>query len=296
MHRNYLVAGFIALALVCACSPGYVTPPPAVGGGGGGQESLSSSAQTITLPTVSNIASTITVAGTGTVTASDSATSPSGTPTISAAAPRLRSDGSTTNTPVLFITVTAVTAVTLSSWPAISLALPSAPSGTYYEAEWTGSQWINIPGGKAATVDGRQCELPGDHRFAADRNRTGRHVVPCCVHRLSARFAGAVELAVVEPLELALVESVELAVLESVEFAVIEPLELAVIESVEFADIDSNGVSDGHSNGDSYASSDAHPDANPSCKPRVAVTYCNRLCELHRDRGGICRQLHSCVE
>lgn len=146
--RKLLLGVFIALSVaVVACSGGSPsTPYPSNPGIG------SSSNGTITIPQATGLAvGTVSLSGTGTLAASQSLSNPSATKVLDIKS-RLKPSqtGSSGNTPVCYVTITASTAATISS---ISLQVaPSSPppAGSYYLAIWTGTQWLAE--GEAGTV------------------------------------------------------------------------------------------------------------------------------------------------
>jgi hypothetical protein len=137
--RQTLVAlGIAGLALVAACSGGSPNanyPAPLVGSG-----SLTSGLA-ITMPSTSGLAvGTVTLNGSGTVSATQSTTNPTGTAVLTS---KQRQSIPTGQTPAAYVTITASGAVTLSSVTIAVAPQPPVTGGTYSLAYWNGSQWVS---------------------------------------------------------------------------------------------------------------------------------------------------------
>lgn len=155
--RVPLRSAFAVLALTVfgvACSSTSAPVPTNAALNPPGAVTLGSTAgQTYDLPSSSAGSGTVSYpSGSGTVTASDSASAPSGVPALppqsvarsSASAARAAS-ASTTNTPLIYLTYTAgAGGATLSGIPGVTVTFSAAPTGTLYEAYYNGTQWVTV--------------------------------------------------------------------------------------------------------------------------------------------------------
>jgi len=116
----------------CAGPPGSTVQDPLPHGTG-----LSTSGSAVTGTGVSGITSTVTIAGSGNVNATESSTPPNSLPTLMSVA---RASGSTTqsvkpaaatpNTALVYLSITASAAAIISGFPSSSFTFASAPSGS----------------------------------------------------------------------------------------------------------------------------------------------------------------------
>jgi len=166
LRKHIILGAFVALGLlsVAACGGGggnnnaiitYPTP------GNLGAATVTASGATITLGATAGLAvGTVEVSGTGSVSASQSATQPGSVPalqsvvrssssTVAATSKRAASSG---NTAVAYVTVRAAAASSLAQVLLSVSPTGSIPTGTYYLAFWNGSQWVTI--GSPATISG----------------------------------------------------------------------------------------------------------------------------------------------
>lgn len=152
--RNVLLGAFGALALAAVAACGGANPSasyPAVKNLGSAS-ALTTSGVSITIPAESGLAvGTAKVAGSGSVSVTQSTSAASGVPVLSAKtrAKSVRVDD-TANTPVAYVTVTAESSASLSQVQLAVAPTSSVPSGTYYVAFWNGTQWVTV--GSPATV------------------------------------------------------------------------------------------------------------------------------------------------
>jgi hypothetical protein len=149
MRYRFMAIGgaLVALAFV-ACngssSSTYIAPPS--GSVASGALALGPSASSQAAGTANGITAVLTYpGGTGSVTATSSASAPAGTTTVSPADLR-RAQGSATSTVVYYVTISSAAGATLTGLPAAALTLTTAPIGTYQEAQFTGTTWANVSG------------------------------------------------------------------------------------------------------------------------------------------------------
>ncbi len=137
---------------VVPTSPGVTsTTPPASAQGTG----ISTSGVAVAATGASGITSSLTVAGSGTVNASESSTAPVGLASLAAAARKpesTRSTQATGNTPLVYLSITAATATTITGLPAASITFSTAPPAPVYLAYYSGSSWVTLTG--PATISG----------------------------------------------------------------------------------------------------------------------------------------------
>jgi hypothetical protein len=156
MYKKRLAALTALMALgIAACGGGGVsstpstTPPPS-------GTTVAASGTVITATGVTGTTSSVTVSGTGIVNATETATQPTGLPVLQsvarAATASVKAAAAVTNTPLVYIAISAATAATISSLPAVTATFATAPSGTVYLAYYTGSAWSTVAG--PATVSG----------------------------------------------------------------------------------------------------------------------------------------------
>ena len=153
-------AALLAVA-AAACSGGQATnyvAPPAAGSfaavTAGGPVTLSNTATVESAGTANGITGALTFgAGTGTVTSVSSATAPFGTTTVVPASKRRVVFAVATTSPtspnVYYVTITSPTGATLSGLPGVSLSFTTPAVGTYQEAEWNGTAYMNVTGATA---------------------------------------------------------------------------------------------------------------------------------------------------
>jgi hypothetical protein len=138
--RNFLLGAFgvLTLALVAACgggSPSANYPAPLVGGGS------TTAGIAIALPQATGLAvGSVTVAGSGSVSAQQSTSNPSAVSVLSF---KHRDIIPTGQTAVAYVTITATNAVTISGVTVAVAPQPPVSGGTYSLAYWNGSQWVS---------------------------------------------------------------------------------------------------------------------------------------------------------
>jgi hypothetical protein len=138
--RNFLLGAFgvLALAAIAACgggSPSTNYPAPLVGGGS------TTSGISIALPAASGLAiGSVTVAGSGSVSAQQSISNPSG---VSVLALKQRNIVPAGQTAVAYVTITATNAVSISGVTVAVAPSPPVTGGSYSLAYWNGSQWVS---------------------------------------------------------------------------------------------------------------------------------------------------------
>lgn len=157
--RKHLLGSVAAFALLvaAACSGGSSNAPtvpyPAPSGIGSGALS-SKSATSISLAPASGLGSgSVALLGSGSVTVTQSATNPTGTKVLQVKTLKAATaQASSQNSPIAYITLTASSAVTLSSISGVNVTpATTPPAGPYYLAYWNGTQWVTIGNaGKAA--------------------------------------------------------------------------------------------------------------------------------------------------
>jgi len=142
-QRLSILVAFAVLAVAAACSGGgNPTPlyPPTSGGIAG--------ASAYTFPAVNGINSTMSVTGTGTLTASSSASAPS-----VGAIPQLKQRAQTgsSNEALIYYTVTASSTLTIKAL-SVQVGFTAAPTESVYLAYWDGTEWVagSTPGAYAA--------------------------------------------------------------------------------------------------------------------------------------------------
>ena len=150
-------AALIAMA-AAACSGGqssnYVAPPAAgvAAGSVNGPVTLSTSGTIESAGTANGVTGALTFGpGTGTVTSVSSAFPPAGTSTVVPASRDRVILASATSPNVYYVTITSPGGATLSGLPAVNLALSTAAVGTYQEAQWNGTAYVNVTGATATT-------------------------------------------------------------------------------------------------------------------------------------------------
>jgi hypothetical protein len=139
--RKVLLGAFCVLTLAAVAACGGANPatsyPSASVGGGSADSNIS-----IALSSTSGLAvGSLSVGGSGSVSAQQSTTNPSA---VSALALKHRATVATGQTPVAYVTVTAKTAVTISSVTVSVAPQPALTSGTFSLAYWNGSQWVSF--------------------------------------------------------------------------------------------------------------------------------------------------------
>ncbi len=131
---------------------------------------LSSTGTALTAPGVTGVTSTVTVTGSGNVNAASSTTPPASLPAIqsaarsagTAAATATAAASATTqsvkpaatvpNTALLYISITAASASSITGLAAASYTFANAPAGSVFQAYYNGTQWVTL--GSAGTVSG----------------------------------------------------------------------------------------------------------------------------------------------
>jgi hypothetical protein len=131
-------------------------PPP-------GNLALISSVQNVAVAPVNGASGVVAVpAGTGTINVAVSGTPPNGTAALQSIARNAQSVSTAStgsDTPLVYVAISASSSATLNGVPGFTLTLPSAPSGSVFEALWNGAQWITV--GKAGTLNGTTVTLTG---------------------------------------------------------------------------------------------------------------------------------------
>jgi hypothetical protein len=156
VYKKRLAALMALVALgVAACSGnGSVTTVPVATPVPG--TAISSSGAVVTATGVNGVTSALTVNGSGSVTAAESATQPTGLPVLSsvarASADSVKAAATVTNTPLVYITFTATSAVSVAGLATSTITFGSAPAGSVYLAYYTGKAWATLAG--PATVSG----------------------------------------------------------------------------------------------------------------------------------------------
>lgn len=157
-----LVAVLI-LAAAAACSTGQTNVAPLTAGASNAVSTIGNAPYQTNA--VNGMTSYVAVSGTGSVTASASATAPTGTVALSAATRALiaHQADSTGNTPLLYYTLTATATTTITAVSYVNITMPSAPTGSTYLAYWTGTQWetVNLPTPKPGTYANGTLGIPG---------------------------------------------------------------------------------------------------------------------------------------
>lgn len=107
---------------------------------------LGATATSTAIPPAAGYSGNITLpAGSGNVSITTSATAPSGTAVLQSAT--RKGVLSSANTALLYVSVTATTAASLSGPPSLAVALAAAaPPGPYYLAQYAGGSWRTIAG------------------------------------------------------------------------------------------------------------------------------------------------------
>ena len=160
MHARFAFFGAVLLAAAlaaCGGGGGGSTPPtttptatPCATPAGGGVGFCGTTA-TATVPPVSGAMYAATMnfsAGSGTATLTASTAPPSGVATLdvahmrSSTAAKARVADSAPYTTIVYVTLTATTAVSLSSTPTFTIASPSGAAGAYYDAQ---GFWVTLP-------------------------------------------------------------------------------------------------------------------------------------------------------
>ncbi len=138
--RNFLLGAFgiLTVAVVAACggaNPSANYPAPLIGGGS------TTAGISIALPAATGLAvGSVTVAGSGSVSAQQSTSNPSAVSVLSL---KHRDIVPTGQTVVAYVTITATTAVTISGVTVAVAPSPAVTSGSYSLAYWNGSQWVS---------------------------------------------------------------------------------------------------------------------------------------------------------
>jgi len=133
-QRFTMLAAFAVVAVAAACS-GSGNPNaiyPAAPGSG------TIAGNTYQLPTINGLNSTMTIAGSGTLSATSSASAPS-VGAIPLTKQRIQTSSS--NSSLIYYTVTATSALTIKSL-AISIGFATAPTESVYLAYWNGTEWV----------------------------------------------------------------------------------------------------------------------------------------------------------
>lgn len=120
---------------------------------------ISSSGAAVSGTGVSGITSNLTVAGSGNVNASESSTPPNSLPVLSSvtrtaggSTQSLKTEATTPNAPLVYVTITASATSTISGLSGSSFTFATAPTGSVFLAYFNGTQWVSI--GPAGTVSG----------------------------------------------------------------------------------------------------------------------------------------------
>jgi len=144
------LVGVVALG-VAACGGGGVTSTPQAAAA---STSLSASGTPISATGVTGITGSVTIAGSGRVTVSASASEPAGLPALSLLrANSAKSEAGTSgNVPLVYISIVAVTATTITGFADASFTFSSVPSGSVYLAQESNGAWNTIDG--PATISG----------------------------------------------------------------------------------------------------------------------------------------------
>lgn len=135
------------------CPSGYVGTAPNCTQGAQGTITPSAQATSAPLPATAGFSGTITVPaaqGSGAITVTASAQAPSGTAALQSS---VRSQGrrvaaTAGNTPLLYVSFAAASAITLNGLPGYSISIPSSVTlgGSVYVAQYEGSQWVTVLG------------------------------------------------------------------------------------------------------------------------------------------------------
>jgi len=160
VHARFAFFGavLLAAALVACGGGGGSTPPttrptatPCATPAGGGVGFCGTTA-TATVPPVSGASFSATMnfsAGSGTATITASASAPSGIATLNvahmrsaAAGAKMHAADSAPYNTIVYVTLTATSAVSLSSTPTFTIASPSGAAGAYYNAQ---GFWVTLP-------------------------------------------------------------------------------------------------------------------------------------------------------
>lgn len=152
MHVRFAIpaAVIVAAVAVAACSGGqpstYIAPPAAAPTAAAGALALSSSGQTQSAGTASGFTAILTYGGgSGTVTASSSATNPAATTAVTPTDRiRVAATSSPTSPNVYYLTISSTAGATLNALPAVNLTLSPAAVGSVQEAEYKNGKWQNI--------------------------------------------------------------------------------------------------------------------------------------------------------
>jgi hypothetical protein len=164
-----IVKRFAMVALVVVA----LTTAACGGGGGGGSTpatpivtatatpagtTITSSGSTLTAGGVTGISSSISVAGSGSVNALETSMQPIGLPALQFAAragsatTQSRKVAAVTNTPLVYVTITAATASSISGETGWNTMFAAAPTGSVYLAYYNGTAWQTLSG--PATIAG----------------------------------------------------------------------------------------------------------------------------------------------
>jgi hypothetical protein len=160
-QRFALAALVLAALTTAACGGGgggASTPPtpsatPTPGAAATpGVTAITSTGALVAAGGVAGISSSISVAGSGSVSATEESTQPAGLPAIQFTARGNRATtqslktAATANAALLYVSITAATAASLTSLPAWSSTFSTAPSGSLYLAYYAGSAWQTLTG------------------------------------------------------------------------------------------------------------------------------------------------------
>lgn len=167
MHARFAFLGAVLLAAaLAACGgggssggpPPVPTPTPCASPAGGGVGFCGQTA-TATVPVAAGASYTATMnfsAGSGTATIAAATGAPSGVTTLNTAHMRTATSGGSARaadsapyTTLAYVTLTATTAVALSSAPTFTVTSPAGASGAYYNAQ---GYWVTLPQSGAFTL------------------------------------------------------------------------------------------------------------------------------------------------
>jgi hypothetical protein len=150
--RLALFLAMIAVGIVACNGSGGVTTssaPVAAASAASSGTTIASSGSTVQAAGVTGITSFVTVAGTGAVTAAESVTPPSGMIALQSVARQTSGTvkpAATANIPLLYITLTATTATTVSGLPAVVASFTTAPTGQLFLAYFSNTAWVTLAG------------------------------------------------------------------------------------------------------------------------------------------------------
>jgi hypothetical protein len=162
--RRAAIAALVLAITAAGCSGNGASAPQPLGvaqPGTNGTATLGATTNpTEALPSSGDAGTVTYPTGSGTVSASDSTSAPTGTTALTSQARAAASktvtpqDATTPQTPALYLSYTAQTTSTLNGIPGVSVTLATAPpAGGVYEAYWNGTTWVAF-GAPPAGVNG----------------------------------------------------------------------------------------------------------------------------------------------